>query len=50
MDALAIKVYLESLPLVQALMWFIENVDGEDPARTEVFFYLRSRFRAEVQG
>ena len=38
-----IKAYLETLPLAEALWWFIEN--GSDENRTDVFFYLRERVR-----
>lgn len=38
--------YLETLPLVNALFWFIENVTEEDPDRTELFFHLRERVRS----
>lgn len=41
--------YLGSLPLVEALWWWIENVASDDPARAEVFFYLRTRYRTETQ-
>ena len=37
--------YLETLPLVLALWWWIENVTEDDPSRTETFFYLRERVR-----
>ncbi len=37
--------YLHTLPTTHALWWFIENVTEDDPIRTEVFFYLRERFR-----
>jgi len=38
--------YLHTLPTTHALWWFIENVTEDDPIRTEVFFYLRERFRS----
>mgnify|MGYP001566976332 CR=1 FL=1 len=39
--------YLDSLPLTQALWWFIENVGDEHKDRHELFFYLRERVRLE---
>jgi hypothetical protein len=42
--------YLNTLPLVSALWWFIENVTPDSSYRTEVFFHLRERVRAEVQS
>jgi hypothetical protein len=41
------KKYLDSLSLSQALWWFIENVDPEDPTRLELFFHLRVRYQRE---
>lgn len=38
--------YLDTLPTTHALWWFIENVTDDDPIRTDVFFYLRERFRS----
>ena len=38
--------YLETMPLVLALWWWIENVTVDDPSRNETFFYLRQRVRA----
>ncbi|QBJ04457.1 hypothetical protein HOV23_gp116 [Pseudomonas phage Lana] len=40
-----IKDHLNGLPVVYALWWFIENLHEESPHRSEVFFYLRERFR-----
>jgi hypothetical protein len=40
-----IKEYLDSLPGVLALFWFMENVSDEHPHRTELFFYCRERVR-----
>lgn len=40
-----IKAYLDPLPLVDALWWFIENLNDDDPVQSEVFFYLRERVR-----
>lgn len=37
--------YLDGLPLVQALWWFIENVDDETAFRTDYLFRLRQRVR-----
>lgn len=37
--------YLASLPLPDALWWFIENVNADTPLRTEMFFALRERMR-----
>lgn len=42
--------YLDTLPLVNAMWWFIENVTPDSSYRTEVFFYLRERVRNEVQS
>lgn len=39
------KVYLDRLPLAQALWWFIENIRDDDPIKTELFFMLRERVR-----
>jgi len=40
------KAYLDTLPLVTALWWFIENTPEDDlAARNEIFFYLRERTR-----
>jgi hypothetical protein len=39
--------YLATLPLTDALFWFIENVDDDMPGRSKVFFYLRGRVRME---
>lgn len=41
------KDYLAKLNLEDALWWFIENRDGiEDQSTvTEIFFYLRARYR-----
>ena len=42
--------YLDALPLVQALWWYIENiVPAESEGATEIFFHLRERYRREVQ-
>lgn len=41
--------YLKTLPLVQALWWYIENVTSDDPRASEIFFYLRARYNKEVQ-
>ena len=37
--------YMNSLPLAEALWWYIENIADEDPRRTDLFFYLRERVR-----
>lgn len=47
MTAKQAVAYLKTLPLTSALWWFIENVGPDDPARTDVFFYLRERVRTE---
>ncbi len=39
------KTYLDTLSLVDALWWFIENIDSDHPDCTEIFFYLRERKR-----
>jgi hypothetical protein len=39
------KDYLDTLPFGYAVWWYVENVTEDDPIRTEVFFYLRERFR-----
>lgn len=41
--------YLDTLPTTYALWWFIENVAEDSPIRTELFFYLRERFRKYQQ-
>lgn len=44
------RAYVASLPLIEALWWFIENCDGIDTTqRSELFFSLRLRYRQEVQ-
>lgn len=43
-----IRGYLDKLPLAQALWWFIENGPEEETA--ELFFYLRERYRREIQS
>lgn len=40
-----IKNHLETCNIVNALWWFVENVNEESPHRSEVFFYLRERVR-----
>lgn len=35
--------YLDTLPGVLALFWFMENVSDEHPHRQELFFYCRER-------
>jgi hypothetical protein len=40
--------YLDAQPLEYALWWFIENMNEESEGRTEVFFFLRERMRAEA--
>ena len=42
--------YLETLPLVHALWWWIENVTVDDPSRTETFFYLRERVHIYLES
>lgn len=37
--------YLDGLPLVTALWWYIENINEDDPYRTDLFFHLRERVR-----
>lgn len=39
--------YLKSLSLKDALWWFIENVNDEDPHRNDYFFALRERVKTE---
>ena len=39
--------HLKSVPLNDALWWFIENVNEEDPHRNDYFFALRERVRSE---
>lgn len=36
---------LKSMPLAEALWWFIEECSDEDPNRNEYFFTLRERMR-----
>lgn len=41
---------LKTMPLVQALWWYIENVPMDHSNEfTDVFFYLRERYRKENQ-
>ncbi|WP_241299401.1 hypothetical protein [Burkholderia stabilis] len=42
--------YVKGAPLQQALWWFIENGHDELEGRTEIFFALRERVRAEGFG
>jgi hypothetical protein len=42
--------YLKTLPLLQALWWYIENVSSDDPDQATYFFYLRERYRKEEQA
>jgi len=37
------KDYLDTLDMAQALWWFIENISGEHPYSTRLYFYLRER-------
>lgn len=39
------REHVASLPLMQALWWFIENVTDDLPYRSEIFFALRERVR-----
>jgi hypothetical protein len=39
------KDYLDALPGVLALWWFMENVSDEDPDRQALFFHCRERVR-----
>lgn len=43
------ELVLSTLPLVEALWWFIENVAPDDTERTTLFFLLRERYREEHQ-
>lgn len=44
------RKYLAGLPLVEALWWFIENIDDNDRSnRNTYFFDLRERYRNENQ-
>lgn len=40
--------YLDSVPLIEALWWYIENANDE--WGNGVFFYLRERYRSEYQS
>lgn len=40
--------YMDSLPLVQALWWFIENGIDDSPSGTAVFFHTRERVKTEA--
>jgi hypothetical protein len=40
-----VVTYLDTLPLPEALWWFIENANDDATWRTEVFFHLRARIR-----
>ncbi len=42
--------YLDNLPGVLALFWFMENVGDEHPDRQELFFYCRDRVRRYQNG
>lgn len=41
--------YVASLPLLEALWWFIENISEDHPERAVIFFDLRERYRNELQ-
>ena len=41
--------YLSTLPLTEALWWFIENMADDAEGRTDVFFSLRERMRDSEQ-
>ena len=43
------REYVKSLSLVEALWWFIENVNDVAPHQTDMFFDLRERYRGESQ-
>lgn len=47
MDGPTAIAYMRSVPLTTALWWFIENVGDNNDYRSECFFYLRERVRAE---
>lgn len=49
MSAEQMIAYLGTCTLEHALWWFIENVESEQEGRTDVFFYLRERFRNEAK-
>lgn len=40
--------HLNTLNITQALWWFIENCDRDYPHRSDIFFYLRERYRTEA--
>jgi hypothetical protein len=42
--------YLKRLMLTEALWWFIENMSADSAEHSEVFFYLRERYRKEKQS
>jgi hypothetical protein len=42
-----IVAHLDSLLLLEALWWFIENVTDDHPQRQAAFFHLRTRVREE---
>lgn len=46
------RQYLQHVPLIEALWWFIENrgLESDAPDYEESFFLLRERFRNEYQG
>lgn len=40
--------YVKSLPLMEALWWFIENINDNEPVnRNQIFFDLRERYREQ---
>jgi hypothetical protein len=45
LDPAKYLAYIDTLPIVDALWWFIENVPADAPYRTEMFFHLRERVR-----
>lgn len=40
------RSYTDEMPLLDALWWYIENVDGDEPWSTDLFFRLRERARS----
>jgi len=42
------RTYVDGLPIVEALWWFIENINSDDSRHNDWFFYMRRRYRAEV--
>lgn len=46
-EANYVIMFLDTLPLSSALWWFIENRTDDSEWVTDIFFYLRERYRKQ---